>query len=158
MSALAKNSFESSSHGNRGFAETIAKLVSRRQRALPFFPVIVATLGEQIKLKVCVRGIGWFEATGMHSQQANGKTRSPIFAEELTDFGKDFAIQLRGLVQTMSARDGREIGIAQLQLQSARMQLLFPQAAAHHLREPRQSSFELFSGRDIMAEGVFVAD
>src|SRR5580692_7502124 len=100
----------------------------------------------------------YFKRPSVYSQQAHGRAVAPVLAEQGSDLLEDFGIELRGSRQAVRPGDGGEIYVAQLELESASMQLLFPQPPAHHFREPHQGRFQLIEVRRILVVGMFVAD
>src|SRR5215472_9604726 len=58
----------------------------------------------------------------------------------------------------MGARDGGEIGEAQLELERAGQQVLLAQAASHHFAEAGERGLELRESGSVLGKGVFVAD
>jgi len=70
----------------------------------------------------------------MHSEQSNGCARLPVGAEELPNNGENLSVHAGRMLDGFGSRDGREIGPAQLDLNSARLNVILAQTATHHLR------------------------
>src|SRR5664280_3455610 len=107
------------------FSELLAHAVGGGERLVPLFMRGLAFQAELLALCLKVRGT--------NSEQPN-RAAIPVCPEEFTDRRQHLRVHGAGLLQSASARERAEIRIAQLQLESAGVQLLFAQTAAHHLR------------------------
>src|ERR1017187_7406552 len=110
-------------------SELLAHPIGGGERLVPLFVRGPAFQAELLALCLKVRGT--------NSEQPH-RVAIPICSEEFTDRRQYLRVHRAGLLQRASAREGAEIRIAQLQLESAGVQLLFAQTAAHHLRQARQ--------------------
>jgi hypothetical protein len=70
----------------------------------------------------------------LHAQQPDFRAFAPVCVEQAMNFAEDFIVELGWRVQAMRAGNGREILVAQLELQGACVELLFAQPPSHHLR------------------------
>jgi len=109
------------------FTVLVAQTVGRGQR---LFPAPVLVFGEQAELR-----FGGFERRHVHAQEAHLLPGLPVLTKQRTRLIENFGVDLRGALERVGARDGREIFVAQLQLNGAGVQFVLAQAAAHHLRE-----------------------
>src|ERR1017187_4810907 len=116
-------------HRDSMLAELLAHAVGGGERLVPFF---MRGPAFQAELLALVRKMRRTYAEQPH------RVTTPICPKEFTDRRQYLRVHGTGLLQGASASESAEIGVAQLQLQSAGVQLLFAQTAAHHLRQPRQ--------------------
>src|ERR1035437_4347844 len=116
-------------HRDSMLAEPLAHAVGGGERLVPLF---MRGSAFQAELLALVRKMRRTYAEQPH------RVTIPVCPEEFTDRRQYLRVHRAGLLQSASAREGAEIRIAQLQLQSAGVQLLFAQTAAHHLRQARQ--------------------
>src|SRR5581483_5166440 len=77
--------------------------------------------------------------------------------KQAMDLAIDLIVQLRRRLERMRSRDRSEVLVPQLQLQSSRPKVLFPQSATHHGGEAHQCRFELRHVRRVLIVGVLVA-
>ena len=94
----------------------------------------------------------------MHSDQSHSAPLFPIGAKQLAHNLQGLSVELGGALQRPPARVGGEVGVAQLELHLAGVQLMFAQTAAHHLSESRQHGFQHRKIAFVAIECVFVAD
>src|ERR1700684_249691 len=71
---------------------------------------------------------------------------------------EDLVVHLGWLLQRMGPRDGREIFVAQFQLEGARKESALAQPPSHHFAKPHQSGLQALGVARIFVESVFVAD
>ena len=137
--ALAEASAHAGSQAHAGFAELVAQAVGGGHRV---FPALLAIAFEQIDL-IGLRG----ERGGVHAQQAHRDALFPVLAEQRAHLLEDFGIELRRRREGMGAGDGGEIGVAQLELNGARVKLCSRRRRPTISRKPRQRGFELAARR-----------
>src|SRR5579875_1544596 len=135
VGALAEFAAHAGGQRDGGFAEAVAQLIGRGERLLPF---LVALFADQIHL----RRFGC-ESGGVNAEQAHGRARLPVAAEQFPRLLEEFDVQLGWAAQRMGAGDGGKIRISQFELNGAGVQAMLAEAAAHHFGEARQGGFEL---------------
>src|SRR3974390_1432023 len=94
----------------------------------------------------------------MHTKQPNRNSFLPVLAEQSPYLLEDFGVELGWHCKSMSARQGCEVLVAQLQLHGARMKMRFAQPASDHLRKAHERGFKLAYIGGIFVVSVFVAD
>src|SRR5438094_3491854 len=94
----------------------------------------------------------------MHAEQAHLCTPTPILTKKHSYLFEDLDVKLSWGRQGMSACDGGEVFIAQLELDGTRLQGTIAQTATHHLRKTHQGRFQLLGIGRIFIVGMFVAD
>src|ERR1035441_9085091 len=150
VNAFAEASAHAGCEAYAGFAEFVAQAIGGGHR---IFPSLLAVAFEQVDL---IR-LGT-ERGGLHAEKTNLRALLPILAEEGTDLLEDFRVELGWGRQGVRAGDGGEVFIAEFELDRARVEMGFAQAAAHHLGKSHQGGFELAAVGRVFVVGVLVAD
>ena len=130
---------------NRRFAEAVAQRIDGLHR---IFQPRLLHAGQQHHLSAAS-----FERACLHTEQAHGAPLFPVSAEQLAHNLQHLRVELRGPLQRVPAGVGGEVRVAQFDLHLARVQLMFAQAAANHLGEPRQHGLQLVADRLRLAVG-----
>src|SRR5271163_3841395 len=105
MSTLAEAAFQAGGEQHTGLPKLVAQTIGGGQGLLP---ALTAFAFDQISLAgLCVK------LCGMHTEQTHLSSLTPILAEQGSDLGKDFGVELRGMRQGVGAGDGGEILVAQ---------------------------------------------
>src|SRR5579863_5532480 len=94
----------------------------------------------------------------MHAEQADGRAGLPIFVQQRPRLPKNLRVELRSVIERARSSDGREIGVAKLELNGARVDSLLPQPPADHLRQPGERRLQALRVSRIFVEGVLMAD
>src|ERR1019366_343994 len=140
--ALAKSAFHPPCEADRRFPKLVAQAIRSRQGLLP---TLLPRRLQQVKL-----GATRFEIRRLHSQQSHRRAWLPVIEKQTPRLLKNLVIHLRRLLQRMRSRDGREIFVAQFQLEGARK--------VSALAQPHQRRLQALGVAGVLVERVLVAD
>ncbi len=118
MRPLAESSLHPRRQGDAGFAEFVSHPVHGRKGVLPF---IVGRAAEQVSL---LRSLP--ECRRLYSKQSHFGAFAPVGLKEFPNLQVNFVVKLGRDVDGAGAGDGGEILVAQLELQSPRMEIVLP--------------------------------
>ena len=127
MRTLAETAAHSRGKSDTGLSELVSQLVRRGESVLP---ALLAVPVQQIHL----RGLRT-EGRHLHPQQPDLISSLPITSEQSPDLLENFSIELGGAGPTVSAGNGCEILIAELELHRPGVEVGFPQTPSDHLRQ-----------------------
>ena len=116
MGALAETSPHAGGQSNGRFAKAVAQ---RRRRPAHAFQRCCAISFEQIDL----RGLRTRRSDACTPSRRTCASLLPVLAEQRADLLEDFGVELGGARQGVGAGDGREVLVAQLELDGAGVKL-----------------------------------
>src|SRR5258708_32340160 len=125
-------------------------MVSGLKRLLP---ALLAGRFEQLDLRWTV-----FKIRSLHAEQAYRHALLPVVQKQASNFFINFGVELRGLLERVSAGERGEVFVTQFELERAGKISAFAQAAAYHFAQAHERGLQAVELGGVFVVSVFVAD